>query len=61
MGLDSSYFHYTCSGHVLTIDVDELPEEVLNRNSMVALKLAITDRTTNDTIFAVVAVDIASE
>ncbi|ENN79551.1 hypothetical protein YQE_04013, partial [Dendroctonus ponderosae] len=61
LGIDNAYFHYTCSGHVLTIDVDELPEEVLNGTSMVALKLAITDRNTNDTIYAVVAVDIATD
>lgn len=60
LGLDDKYFKYTYSNKKLSVEVNDLPDDVLRNTSVIALKLAITDRNTQDTIYAVLNMKITS-
>lgn len=60
LGLDDKYFIYTYSNKKLSVEVNDLPDDVLRNTSVIALKLAITDRNTQDTIYAVLNMKITS-
>ncbi|KAL1514108.1 hypothetical protein ABEB36_003425 [Hypothenemus hampei] len=61
LGIDDKYFSYTYENRKLSIEVGELPDEILKNTSVVPLKLAITDKNTQDTIQAVVNIEIKSD
>lgn len=60
LGIDDDYFHYSYVNHSLTIEMDSLPDDLLTNLTVIPLKLSITDRSTQDTVHAVLNVNIGS-
>ncbi|XP_066260115.1 uncharacterized protein [Euwallacea similis] len=62
VGINNKYFHssYSSSKKLLTIQIDPLSDDLVSDISVIPLKLAITDRSTQDTIFAVLNVKITN-
>lgn len=60
VGIDDDYFHYSYVNHALTIEMDSLPDDLLTNLTVIPLKLAITDRSTQDTVHAVLNVNIGN-